>query len=930
MTRRADATALAAADTTHRLIDRWFPCGAVDAAVSTPTGSGRSEKAIFTWFASRPIAQARAAVLTALLPDDDELRAEVDAAVRHGDRDALAHLAKVIDHEYPDKRPVVLDVFSGRGIIPLEAARVGAVSVGVDLSPVATLAGRLLAEYPVRDWSSEPPLPFDVGTTSGGPAKQIAPFTTTQRLVGDVQLVLGEVGRRVAERVTLYNPRNAAGEFPWGYLWAITMPCDGCQRRFPLFGSMLLRHPNIKTADLGQALEIHITGDTWTACVVEGAPAQEPTYSSSDRGDGKKRKGKAARCPFCRHVHALETVKAKGVAGEYRDEPVVVVDTVPGGRRTFRPPTPAEREAIGMAALGGLSIDGCPYPAVPDEVIPAGNVHTVMASGYGYRRFGDLMCDRQTLSFVVTVQAIREIHGELLAARVSRDYANALTSFGAATLCRRIRLSTRGARLRAHGNPEGTKNNNVQVGDLFQNESKLNFQFDFFEAGPGEGAGTWESVAETAVTALRKVVEDSRGAPARLSKASATALPYRDGTVDAVITDPPYYDMIEYADASDLLHVWLKRILFDIEPGLFGPSAQQPDGLQNKDDEIIVRRVHEPGRSRHDNIFYEAMLAKAFRECRRVLRPDGHLVVVFGHSDPDAWRRLLGALHEAGFVVTSAWPSRTETTNTGVASIRVTVTIGCRVAGNGRPIATRQQVDREVTSLVSERVRQWVGDDLALNDQLMAAYGPAMEVFGRYETIIAPDGTTEGLDRYLTLARQTVRDATALKLDELPLETFDAATRLAVFWLRLHGRNDVPKGEARFLAQADELHIEDLRGALLTESKAGFKLRTDAPTVISVASSTFEVARAVAAAWAAGGTETVATVVAAAEREPTDPQLWAVVGDLVAQLPASDAVAKALTAVQRNAVAIANLVGRHSAAREAGTQLTLADLTETT
>jgi putative DNA methylase len=52
-----------------RLIDTWFPCPEVDEAVGGALGSGRSEKAIFTWFASRPIAQARAAVLCSLLPD---------------------------------------------------------------------------------------------------------------------------------------------------------------------------------------------------------------------------------------------------------------------------------------------------------------------------------------------------------------------------------------------------------------------------------------------------------------------------------------------------------------------------------------------------------------------------------------------------------------------------------------------------------------------------------------------------------------------------------------------------------------------------------------------------------------------------------------------------------------------------------------------
>ena len=72
----------------------------------------------------------------------------------------MRKLAAENHHTYDGKAPVVLDMFSGRAIIPLEAARAGASSIGIDLSPVATLAGRLLADYPARDWSSEPPLPF--------------------------------------------------------------------------------------------------------------------------------------------------------------------------------------------------------------------------------------------------------------------------------------------------------------------------------------------------------------------------------------------------------------------------------------------------------------------------------------------------------------------------------------------------------------------------------------------------------------------------------------------------------------------------------------------------------------------------------------------------------------------------------------------------
>jgi len=886
-----------------RMIDRWFPVSAVDEACGTPTGSGRVEKAIFTWFASRPIAQARAAVLTSLLPDAPELKSLIDLAVRRGDRDAMGKLVDCVVKTYGGQAPVVLDMFSGRGIIPLEAGRAGANSIGIDLSPVATLAGRLLADYPARDWSAEPAIPF---RTRGDTGLDLGP-DVSGRLVFDVTSVLAEIGRRVAVAMEPHYPRNARGEFPWGYVWAVTMPCDGCKRRFPLLGSLVLRYPYNKGSDAGQSLKLVTSGDTWLVEVVDGPPVQEPSYSSSIKADGKKKKGKAARCPFCGHIHGLETVKAKGEAQQFEDALIAVADTSASEKRYFRTPTVAERKAVQKIILPADSHG--PYSSVPDEAIPPGNVHTVMASGYGYRTFGQLMCDRQTLSFVTTVNVIRAITRELLGVGVSSEYARVLASYSASVLCKRLRRSTRGVRVLQHGASDGSRRSYEQASDLFSNEAVVTFQFDFFEAGPGNGAGSWSSVSNSAVQAIAKVLRDRPAGRVRLTNASATALPLRDGSVDVVITDPPYYDMIEYADVSDLLHVWLKRVLFDIEPDLFGPDVQQRDGLQDKNQEIIVRRVHEPNRVKHDTQFYEAMLAQSFREARRVLKENGHLVIVFGHSDPDAWRRLLGALQTAGFVVTSAWPSRTESANTGVASIKVTVSIGCRVAPVSRSVGLASEVDLEVVEAVMERVRQWDADGLALEDQLMASYGPAMEVFGRYCRVINPDGADADLDRYLTIARRAVRDAMRLRVDELPLETFDAVTRFAIFWLRAKGRAEVPKGEARFFAQADELHLSELRERILEESKAGFRLRLDDPGPLTTDSSVFEVVRAMVHGWEEGGTEAVAEAISRSGREPGDQHLWAVVGDLASHLPPSDATSKALAGIRRTSATISTLVG---------------------
>jgi hypothetical protein len=181
----------------------------------------------------------------------------------------------------------------------------------------------------------------------------------------------------------------------------------------------------------------------------------------------------------------------------------------------------------------------------------------------------------------------------------------------------------------------------------------------------------------------------------------------------------------------------------------------------------------------------------------------------------------------------------------------------------------------------------------------MASYGAALQIVGAYGKVITPDGRSVPLEHYMTLARRAVRDAIALRLDELPLETFDPHTRLAIFWHEVHGCVDVPKGEARFFAQSDDLRLEDLRGPILTEAKAGFRLRHDTPSRLTSASSVYEVVRGMATSWSAG-TEAVAACLATSERAPTDAHVWALVDWLTTKLSTSDPVAVALAAVKRN------------------------------
>ena len=46
---------------------------------------------------------------------------------------------------------------------------------------------------------------------------------------------------------------------------------------------------------------------------------------------------------------------------------------------------------------------------------------------------------------------------------------------------------------------------------------------------------------------------------AQVARGNAASLPYPDGHLDAVITDPPYYDFISYDTLSQVYRAWLPQ-----------------------------------------------------------------------------------------------------------------------------------------------------------------------------------------------------------------------------------------------------------------------------------------------------------------------------------------------------------------------------------
>lgn len=874
-----------------RMIERWFPCAEVSEASMAGWGSGNTEASLWVWFAKRPTAQAKAAVLTSLLPwpDDEAEQKELQKAVRGvlGIRDPktlrdasmtngpLQRIREALERAHPAGARV-LDPFSGRAMIPLEAGRLGVSAEGIDYSPFAALGGALLAEIPFQNWADEPPLPFDEHSDE---------MLAGSRIERDVELFLAEVGRRyTASMAEFYPPHN--GKQPWGYLWASTLPCQECGNRFPLVGELWLRFPRPRTAkrepDDGQSYDIMAdpaTGE-FRAVVHSGEPRGKPTRILAGKSKYSA-EGRVAVCPFCDHVHPKAVHTRLSTEGLRQDALLLAADIAEDGTKVFREPTENEIKAAALANDALLAEpDFGHLPAHPDERIPPGNTWTIQSVNYGDSTYGDLTPTRQALGLIRLARSINDLAVQCSDAGMSTAYVRALSGFATAVMMRKIRRSSRGARLQKAGG--------AQVGDIFVNQSTISHSYDWFEGGLSDGPGSWSSLAEQTLTVLRGVRARSASVPAVIQRGSATMLPYRDGSMTAVVTDPPYDDMIDYSDSSDLFYVWAKRAMFTADPSL--AMTMNPDGVQEKDEEIIVKRGGSQADDHRTMQHYDTMISAAYAEMRRVVADDGVVTIVFGHNDLEVWHRMLSALERAGLVMTASWPAKTEAGGAGAGALNVvtTLTMSCRPAGVDRKPGSLATVENQIRAEIEDRFRLWERSGLARQDMLMASAGPAMEVAGRFSEITDNTGETVKLVDLLGTARRVVQEIALEKIDSVPLDRFDERTKCALWWVELFGREQVAQSEMRWHSFTSGIPMKELQ-TLVRKSAKGcqFVQANQFTQPITERSALIDVVLAAARAWVEGDIGDVAQVLVAGGRE-ADEQLWATITFLVERLPQGD------------------------------------------
>jgi putative DNA methylase len=124
---------------------------------------------------------------------------------------------------------------------------------------------------------------------------------------------------------------------------------------------------------------------------------------------------------------------------------------------------------------------------------------------------------------------------------------------------------------------------------------------------------------------------------------SSASLPFPEDSIDHVVTDPPYFDSVQYGDLAAYFRVWLQQLL-----------PTEADWDYSLDAAAVDHRGNGDGH-------YESVLGSIFRECHRVLKKEsGRLIFTFHHWDPKGWSGLTLALRNAGFVLINRYVIHSE------------------------------------------------------------------------------------------------------------------------------------------------------------------------------------------------------------------------------------------------------------------------------
>jgi len=559
---------------------------------------------IHKWWAQRLGSVFRAILLAAFVPKGSDVLELFYQAARLGGA-------------------IIFDPFMGSGTTLGEALKLGARAIGRDINPVAHFVVKnALAVHPRR------------------------------RVIETFRAIERDVASTIRRFYRSHLPGGGTAEVLY-YFWVKVVPCPKCEQPVDLFSSYVFAQHAYPAKNPGaRALCPHCGGISTVRY-----DAQRVTCASCHKAFNVKAgpaNGAKAVCPACGHCFPIvKAVQIRGVPPKHRLYAKLVLQA--DGTKAYLPADGYDRTLYNEAA-SALKRRKDPYPVVPIE--PGYN--TDQALNYCYRHWHEMFNDRQLLCLSVLADRIRSIQDKALRDLFTclfsgtLEFNNMFTSYkGEGTGAVRHMFShhiLKPERTPLEANLWGTPKSSGAFSTLFENRllraldyCENPFELCFTEkSGKSVGEKVFGLSCPLGHDVAKNFGEFTEGKSLYLSCGDSSRTDLASESVDAVVTDPPFFDNVHYSQLADFFHVWQRHIL-----GRNGNQAvhstRSPAEVQTSDPAVFAER-----------------LRGVWIECHRVLRRGGLLVFTYHHSRPDGWRAILEALFGAGFVIVATHPIKAE------------------------------------------------------------------------------------------------------------------------------------------------------------------------------------------------------------------------------------------------------------------------------
>jgi len=518
---------------------------------------------------------------------------------------------------------MIADPFMGGGTPVLEANRLGCNVIGCDINPMAYwIVERELATLDLEEYRLA--------------ARDL------------MEYVRQEIGAYYKTRCSICGNEEASVKY---FLWVKTLECEACREIVDLFPGYTLstnnRHPK----------HVLICNHCGELNEVESPHSKASCHACQTilKVDGVAKRNHCA-CPHCGTINRYPRPEQGAPAHRMMAIEYYCPHCKPGHQgRFFKKPD--EQDLLKYEQINN-EWNSTQHHFVPDEDIPEGDESTRLHR-WGYRKYRELFNSRQLLGLELSCRYIAALPpGEVKAALATNlsdllRYQNMLCRYDTSVLKSLDIFSI-------HGFPVG----------LVQCESNLLGIIDS-RKGTNVGSGGWSNIIEKYVRAkdycqhpfeikhynnkkvqvpiqgewigaMDKQINQSRSA--QLFCTSSTELTFPPGSLDAVLTDPPYYGNVQYAELMDFCYVWLRRLVGSDLPAFQLISTRNVD-------ELTGNTTMERGPEH----FMEG-LSRVFQNMAQALKPGCPFVFTYHHNDINAYIPVAIALLDSGLVCSASLP----------------------------------------------------------------------------------------------------------------------------------------------------------------------------------------------------------------------------------------------------------------------------------